>query len=134
MAITILISDAPGDDPHSEMDVDSVNEAWIHLYALALQSVPEHALAVMPDADRVSNWSLRTADRDLSGVPAQYRDAVAEAVRRLNADHIKAFVAHALDGAYDELKRCGADPHFVESVSSAARQWALGRCEAAALS
>jgi hypothetical protein len=127
MPIAIAIHDSPRGDLHSEMEVESTHAAWVHLYALARQAVPEYAEATLHGA-RQNNWALRRSfdsRQTFDDVPGCFRAGVEAEVRRLNAAHVAAIDVDAHSLAHDELERCLYDPPFVETLTSAARRRSL---------
>jgi len=123
LSITISINDIPADveNCHSEVTVSTWKEALIRLYTLANKSRPEYGIAWSDDArEPLDNRHMRSAT-----VPANIKSDVDALIDKENQEDIEVIVVEALNDVYDQLRKHGNNPAFVDLLTKYAREWAL---------
>ena len=122
MTYKIRISNQPATyaECHSEVAVDTREEAIVYLWALAKQDIPQYGIVWLPmGVEPMTNVAMFQAEP-----PASLQGKIASAVASLNEQDIESLVCQALNTVYEALDRYGDDPAFVDKITNAANEWA----------
>jgi hypothetical protein len=113
----VKIGDWKTKEIHSESHDHNIESATAMLWACANQSTPEYAEANIGDfRTPVSNLHMRGKE-PLTEQYTQQRD-------KLNKVAIESLVQEALNGIYDELKKHGDNPSYVDIITHSSNEWA----------